>query len=744
MIISTTAVLIISAVVPLIITLAGIGIKVATANNILGAIEDFVDIDNIKQVQGFDETYVSLVGQATGMIANFMQYAILLITLGAFLCFIFNAVKLWSGTAEFKKIYVDSIIKCAVIAVLINIYPNVVNKTITLATSLGIEASGGKEHLEECFASLAKKVQTIFDEGTKVLIEGAKDDNGQLVISESLLKQFMKVGLTEDEAKAYLQTKGVQVANTSSGNRYLDKIQKKKERSAKSKFKSQAEMNKYMKQSLKIIDALSEILTGDTLVDKETGQVDRVAIMSMGDEALNKVFYNPYITNTSQTNMLSTSAMIKTAIIIQEICSSGALSSIDNGFSGTNKKSFWNISDAFSSGDARLVVKIISHFVKYFMYNIFIVLAVILIMIEYCLSIIEFLIVAAVSALFIPLYFIDATKQYATNILKVIFSYFIKIMVTTMMTFFVMAMFINMGSKMCSMDISSNIACFYFIFNCLIGLTLVKAGGKVASAVISGNPSMGLGDFMNEVRSMGHGIHTGYNFGKGLAQDTVRAGSQAVSAGKKIGNTIATNKAANTATLEGQEAAAFQSRQAMQDMKARASDVALGTNSQRYQDLNARQMKGENLSEADQKFLSDAERYSNLENKMNRGEALSADESAFMNQTEGALAMTNEQIDAAATQAGKDYAKQARKDFNSNWMYNKLTGIDKPADSSNALRVGQMFEYAPGQYRQATIQDVQNAGKIGGQQFGEQAAQNAIKRNSRMMCGNIELPEPGH
>ena len=98
------------------------------------------------------------------------------------------------------------------------------------------------------------------------------------------------------------------------------------------------------------------------------------------------------------------------------------------------------------------------------------------------------------------------------------------------------------------------------------------------------------------------------------------------------------------------------------------------------------------------------------------------------------------------TQAGKDYAKQARKDFNSNWMYNKLTGIDKPAtDSSNALRVGQQFwDAKKKEWRIANWHDVQNAVKKGGQQFEEQAAQNAIKRNSRMMCGNIELPEPGH
>ena len=67
--------------------------------------------------------------------------------------------------------------------------------------------------------------------------------------------------------------------------------------------------------------------------------------------------------------------------------------------------------------------------------------------------------------------------------------------------------------------------------------------------------------------------------------------------------------------------------------------------------------------------------------------------------------------------------------------------MDKPtADSSNALRVGQQF-WDGDQWRTANWHDVQNAGKFGGQQFGEQAAQNAIRRNSRQMCGDIELPE---
>ena len=56
-------------------------------------------------------------------------------------------------------------------------------------------------------------------------------------------------------------------------------------------------------------------------------------------------------------------------------------------------------------------------------------------------------------------------------------------------------------------------------------------------------------------------------------------------------------------------------------------------------------------------------------------------------------------------------------------MYNALTGFDRPADSSGALRVGQTFKDNEGHYRQATLEDVQNAGKLGGEAFGRNAAE---------------------
>lgn len=183
----------------------------------------------------------------------------------------------------------------------------------------------------------------------------------------------------------------------------------------------------------------------------------------------------------------------------------------------------------------------------------------------------------------------------------------------------------------------------------------------------------------------------------GSAAQGVKSASEKV---QKAGGNMATYNAAQDSVLEGQRAADFHARSGMY--------ANAGLDQNNISQLRAKQASGGSLTDSEKDDLNLADN-----------------------------------IDKEAKSIGKSYAKQARKDFAKDWMYKNLTGIDKPADASNALRVGQMFEYAPGQYRQATIQDVQNAGKIGGQQAGNLGAERANKQNKfkRQMAGDIPLPE---
>ncbi len=545
------------------ITLLGVAAKVTVGVSAFNSLKDIIDIDKIDQLKGFDEAYLGMAGQALEMLGHFLSYAQLLVSICAFLALIFNAFKLWASAIELKKFFVDAIYKCMIVMTLMLVYPQIVYKTIDIGTELGVEASGGYDSVNTAFSELAVKVQRIWDKGTEEFIRvlkdgGTRDANGNLVVSDIILDEFTKTGLSKEEATQYLAKKGIVVGNSGAkGALWWQSDQKKIEKKAKDIFKSDAQMTRFMKQSLSIVDSLAEVLTGKTSSNISDGIADgslsRVDIMTQGKEALEKMFLNPYIDNTKR---LSVGTMVKTAIIVQEIASSGALSSAETNENGTGV----SLNQIAESDNPRLVVKLIGTFLKFVLYKIVLVLSVMIVMIEYILTIIEFMIVASVSALLIPFYFIDATKNFASNILKMIFTFFVKIIVSTMMTFFVMGLYIRMGTRMPSLDLNSTTAILYYVFNCMIGVILAKSSGKLASAVISGNPSLGIGDVANEMRGMSHMAHSAAHAVGGMARDVGQAAHQAQDAGHAWGDKKASDVAkGNVKAAAGQKAGAFAS-----------------------------------------------------------------------------------------------------------------------------------------------------------------------------------------
>lgn len=553
-------VFLITSIVSLGAAIIGVVAKGGAVISAINSLRDLVDIDKLGAMKGFDEGYMAIASQALNMLFHFLKYAQLLVCFCAFLCIIFNAVKLWSGTIELKKVFVDSIYKSVIVMILMLAYPQIIVKTVNLGTELGVEASGGYDSVNQSFAKLATKVKKIWDIGTEDMIKvlqtgGERDSNGNVIVSDNLLKEFTKLGLTEDEAKQWLSTKGVSTGETSASTfLFWRNSQAKTEKAAKDIFKSDKQRLKFMRQSLSIIDSLAKVLTGTSQGELSDTSISRIDIMTMGNKALEKVFLNPYIENTKR---LSVSTMLKTAVVIQEIASSGALSSVDT---ESDEHSGTSLADAAQSGNPRILVFLVGALLKFLLYRILLVIAVMIVMIEYILCLIEFLIVAAVSALLIPLYFIDATKSFAANILKTIFSFFVKIMVTTMMVFFVIGLYINMGVRMPSLDLSSTVAILYYAFTCLLGVLLVKKSGSIAASVISGNPSLGIGDIANEMRGLSHMGHSLQHAASDLGRSVQNVGQ----AGKKAGGAYFDRKEARR-TLDMNNAPAFESSQKMME-----------------------------------------------------------------------------------------------------------------------------------------------------------------------------------
>ena len=487
--------------VSLVVSLIGATAKGAAAVGAVKAFENIFSISNLDWIKGFDEPYTSIASLAIYMLGNFMLYARTLVILCAFLSIIFYSFKLWSGTLELKKLFADSIYKAVMVSAIMLIYPTVINRTYNLATSLGVEASGGYTAVYTSFSNLAARTKEIWERGSeeyfKAITQGCeKDKDGNYVISEKALNAFIESGMSEEEAIAWAKNHGIVVSDEK-----LTKETKKAIKKAKKTLNSE-QKKKMMKQSLAIVRGLTEVLTGTSDVQLQDGSISATELMNMGEDTLDTIFYNPYI---GESNTLSASAMIKTGIIISDIASSGCLTSVTDSFSEEKNPSMKEISE----GDVNIFLKFLSVIFKSFVYKLGMLVAMILIMCEYIICLIEYLIVAAVSCLLIPLFFIDATKQFAANLLRMILSYFVKILVTTMMCFFVLVLYIDLGAAFCSKsDLSSISTILLYVFTIVLGLILVKNSGKIAGSVISGNPSMGLGDIANQMHSMGHAMHS--------------------------------------------------------------------------------------------------------------------------------------------------------------------------------------------------------------------------------------------
>lgn len=539
--------------------LGGIG-KAALTGAVAEAISRNIDVD-IAGIPGFDQPFVLMSGQALNMITTVIDYSFNFITICAFLCIVFNAFKLMFGMIETKKAFVDIVTKILIVMLCMFAYPTFITKTYNLSVEIGIKAAGGEKQLAGTFANLALSIKKLWEEGSKEFVEimttgGEReggDPNGRIIVSEELIKTFANAGnMSQEDIESYLSRNNMVKGETNAKGFWIwSNKQKEIEKAAKKALKNKTN-TKYMKQSLAILQSLTTILTGETTLSgasdgDKNDTISAEDLLKTGDEALEKIFFNPYI-KEADIPLISTSTMVKTAIIIAEIAGSGAAAGYTNVLDTDETISIAQMAESKSPG---IFTKWLGNIGIQLVYKLLLVISVIFIMIEYIITVLEFFIVAGLSALLIPFYFIDATKQFATNILKTIFTYAIKLITTITMVFFTLGMYINLGNFMLQRtELTALSTVFIYVFYCVIGMALVKGTGGLAASIISGNPSIGLRDVSAGLHSMAHGARV-INGAANAAWNTGTKAFQAgVSGGMGAAATLDGAAAARNATLE--------------------------------------------------------------------------------------------------------------------------------------------------------------------------------------------------
>ena len=67
-------ILAIASVASLVISVVGVGVKAATANELIGVLNDALDINKMSGLKNFDKPYINITSNALIMITNFMEY----------------------------------------------------------------------------------------------------------------------------------------------------------------------------------------------------------------------------------------------------------------------------------------------------------------------------------------------------------------------------------------------------------------------------------------------------------------------------------------------------------------------------------------------------------------------------------------------------------------------------------------------------------------------------------------------
>lgn len=552
-------VILVTSIISTIVSVTGIVVAVAKTGATVGLgakIVDAISIENATNIRGFDEPFLNAILQAIQMFYSCMSYVKTLITIFCFLFIVINAIKMWLNVQEVRKFFADAIYKCIICIILVNIFPAVMTKTMSIATKLGVEVSGGASQISTAFTTCAVNAKSLWEKGSKayftILTSGAEKDEetGLYKVNKELMDVFTKKGMTEEEARQLAEQNGISFVDKKelSGNfiaKWAEKKAKEKVINDYNELTKNGDAgDKEMRRALAVVNAMKGILTGmsdNEIVDGNS--LSAVDLMNVGNETLETVFYDPFIAGSE--DYLSTGSMVKTAVVLSEMLAANMMSPYDDSLD-EEKISFKQMFNTFFGG-----VKSIGTIFKYFLFKVGMIIAVIFIMLEYVITIIEFYIVMALSSLLIPMFFLDATKSFAANIIRTVLSYFMKILVTVAMAFFSLNLLINGCINMMSEDMGAILWCLYYVYLLILTMTLVKGAGRIAGSVISGSPSLSLGELTREMHGMTHMAGSAARIAKETGAN-IQKGAQTVGTGAlNVKNTLDGARLAQTSAMRG-------------------------------------------------------------------------------------------------------------------------------------------------------------------------------------------------
>ena len=175
--------------------------------------------------------------------------------------------------------------------------------------------------------------------------------------------------------------------------------------------------------------------------------------------------------------------------------------------------------------------------------------------IQYLMTILEYIIITGIGAIFIPFILFDGTKEMPKKLIPVFTGFVIKIIVITICMFYVFYMFIQSTVEIMADNGGMNWVTFVtIVFSSVIAFVLTQNAPKIAMTLMTGQPQLSMGEFVQAAGTMAFGAKLGAKAIKTtghLAKEGIRKTAQGtVNTAGGITKVVQAGKAASSGVKE--------------------------------------------------------------------------------------------------------------------------------------------------------------------------------------------------
>ena len=446
---------------------------------------DWVDLPIINAIDYFQ-----------GVLCYFLNFARKYGSFFGLIGLVWTSIRLINSRIDMRSAWWDTLSKWFIFLLLINFYWAGTNFISLLSNEVGLNAGSGKATIINNFTSLKNRIEAELKLQEK-WANGLTD-----LINAELGIELDYIEPGQDVYDYLWQLDG---SDEVSSYKFSSKQQKK-------------EFNKKLEAYMKSMpDSENTIWSAQTLE-----ALNSVLIMTSADGGSKTDLTDAYVTDKPELNIwlkdsdgnattyFSSSAIFRIGILTSQIIWEKALMDITP---ETNEDGEVEYS---IKKNKKFSAKKIGTYIMAGICCVCIIAAVAFALIQYVMCILEFTIVQGIGAGFIPFYLFDGTKDIPKKLVPVFTGFAIKILVMVICLMFVINMYLTFAADQISPS-SGNMGWPAFgecIFICLLSFILTSNAPKIAMTLLTGQPQLSMGEFVQAAGAFMGGAMAAKNLGK--------------------------------------------------------------------------------------------------------------------------------------------------------------------------------------------------------------------------------------